>query len=97
MDRKPLTVEEAKCLNKGDKLNLISSGVEFVRKRDGSRLTYKVTSVKTWKRQPDKVEVVVAYGFRGSAHLREYHFTQDGSDVPGIVYREPEKKYDGEE
>lgn len=95
MDRLPLTVEEAKKLKKGTKVNLMS-GKDFVRKSDGSRLTYKVTSVKTWKRQPEKVEVVIHYGLKGNAHLREWHFSQSDTDTPGIVYLEPEKKF-GEE
>lgn len=90
--RVPLTVEQAKGLKPGTKLNL-SDGKDFDRKKDGKRITYKVTSVKTWKRNPEKVEVVVHYGFRGNAHLREWHFSQPDTDSPGIVYLEPEVNY----
>lgn len=90
--RVPLTVEQAKALKPGTKINL-TDGKDFIRKKDGSRLTYKVTSVKKWKRQPEKVEVVLHYGLKGYAHLREWHFTRPDSDSAGIAYLQPATDY----
>ncbi|MEO6566149.1 MAG: hypothetical protein ABIO63_08945 [Casimicrobiaceae bacterium] len=57
-----LTIEQAKELKRGVILNH-----SLGKNADGSPAKYKVTSVKTWKRIPYKIEINVKHG------LREYY------------------------
>ena len=53
----PLTLENAKRLSAGATVYHLEK-----RNRDGSAMRAKVTSVKTWKRSPNRVELHVKHG-----------------------------------
>lgn len=89
MDRKPITLEEAKTLRPGMVLNVMNGRTqEFDRNRDGSRSRYKVTSVKTLKRQPDYVLIKVQWGLKGF-----YTITSQMIEN-GLVYVQPPTVFD---
>ena len=54
-----ITLEQAKGLKPGAVLNH-----HYVKNADGTPARYKVTSVKTWKRDPERVHVRVKRGLR---------------------------------
>lgn len=87
----PLTVAEAKTLQRGTVLNVYDlHSQDFIRNADGTPARYKVTSVKSWKRQPDKVEVVVKWGIHAHYHFRAHMFTPTtgSGDGLGVVYKQ---------
>jgi len=53
-----ITMEEAKKLKPGAMLNHSQAR----RNADGTSARFKVTSVKTWKRNPDRIEIRVKHG-----------------------------------
>jgi hypothetical protein len=73
-----ITLDEAKALRQGELLNAQHWLThEPMLNADGTLARYKVTSVKTWKRDPDRVEVRVQRG------LREFHVLKSG-DLPNL-------------
>jgi hypothetical protein len=87
----PLTLEQAKALKRGDILNVYElRGQDFIRNADGTPARYKVTSVKTLKHSPGKIDVCVKWGIHAYFHLHEYMFQPpDGSgDGLGVVYKQ---------
>ena len=52
-----MTLYEAKHLSKGDYVHSVST-----KNADGSPMRARITSVKTWKRKPKKIEVHVKHG-----------------------------------
>jgi hypothetical protein len=95
MNRLPLTLNEAKSLKPGMVLNIMNEhSCEFLRNADGTRAHFKVTSVKTWKRTPEKVEVKVQRGLFEFHTLKQYHFTQPNTSDSGIVYIQPMEVYE---
>lgn len=62
-----MTLQEAKTLRQGQTIYHVTK-----KNADGSAMRAKVTSVKTWKRSPDKVLVKVKHGLYDYAS-----FTQD--------------------
>lgn len=68
-----MTLEEAQAL-------VIGSTVYHVTNRnaDGSPQRWKVTSIKTWKRSPERIRLGLKYGLRGydSATEAELHLLE---------------------
>ncbi len=80
MDKLPkgvaLTIEQAKLLKVGTILNHSDAGTNS----DGTPARFKVTSVKTWKRDPGRIEIHVKRG------LREFYTWNEASfDFAEIV------------
>jgi hypothetical protein len=63
---KTMTVQEAKVLRSGTPLHHVSKT-----NADGTPMRAKVTSVKTWKRSPERVEVRVKRGLYEYASFDE--------------------------
>ncbi len=61
-----ITLEQAKGLRQGQTLYHVSH-----RNADGTPQRWKVTSVKTWKRNPSKVQVGLKYRLRYYDTMRE--------------------------
>lgn len=69
-----MTLEEAKNLKQGQIIYAVTDAPVFNRKglnADGSKMRYKVTSVKTWKTRPDEVLVKVKHGLYEYAKINE--------------------------
>lgn len=60
MENKVLTIEQAKLLKRGTVLNHSDARPNA----DGTPARFHVTSVKTWKRDPDRIEIHVKRGLR---------------------------------
>jgi len=54
-----MTLEEAKSLKQGSWIHHVS-----LMNADGTPVRYKVLSVKTWKRWPERVELSTRYGLK---------------------------------
>ena len=61
-----ITIDEAKGLRQGQTLYHVSH-----RNADGTPQRWRVTSVKTWKRNPGRVQVGLKYGLRHYDTMRE--------------------------
>jgi len=61
-----MTLSEAKALRNGDMIHHVSR-----KNADGTPMRAKVTSVKTWKREPEAVEVHVKHGMYDYAVFSE--------------------------
>ena len=75
-----MTVEEAKQLKSGQPIYTYAADVRKRANKSGKRWIHaRVTSVKTWKTRPDKVEVHCVYGLKDffilslPEHLAEWH------------------------
>jgi hypothetical protein len=66
-----MTLEQAKSLKSGDRVFHA-----FKKNADGTPMRAKVTSVKTWKRSPDRVEVRVKRGLYEYATFDENELDQ---------------------
>jgi len=86
-----ITLKEAKALKQGQTIYHA-----YKTNADGTAMRAKVTSVKTWKRDPERVEVRVKHGLRDFAKFdetelkqlchydrSEYEYTRVNSDVNG--------------
>lgn len=71
-----ISLDDAKGLRQGTILNCLSfrRETDIIVNADGTPARLKVTSVKTWKRSPERVEIRVSRG------LYE-HYTLDASDL----------------
>ncbi len=90
-DRQPLTVEQAKQLTRGTVLNVYDlHGKDLIRNADGTPARYKVTSVKQWKREPNRVVVRVKFGLSSYFMLHEHMFQppEGSGDGLGYVYKQ---------
>lgn len=79
---RPITLDEAKALKYGDRLWLLD--------RKGEVVPVKVVSaVKRWKRQPDRIEFSVKFGFWETIRIdtsdiiKEYVLVEDNV-LPGM-------------
>jgi len=66
-----MTLNEAKQLKNGQMVYHTSK-----KNADGTPMRAKVTSIKTWKRSPDRVEVNVKRGLYEYATFNEYELDQ---------------------
>lgn len=66
-----MTLEEAKSLKAGDMIHHVSKT-----NADGSPMRAKVTSIKTWKRKPNYIEVRVKRGMYEFATFHEYDLNE---------------------
>jgi hypothetical protein len=62
-----ITLEQAKGLRQGQTIYHVSN-----RNSDGTPQRWRVTNVKTWKRNPSRVQVGLKYGLRHYDTLREH-------------------------
>lgn len=68
-----LTLEQAKNLTQGDEIHN-----QFLKNADGTCQRWRVTSVKTWKRDPNRIRVglkrgLKEYGSLDERNLEEFH------------------------
>lgn len=65
-----LTLEQAKSLKQGQRIYHTSALAS-----DGTPASVRVTSVKTWKREPERVEIRVKYGLYDYFTVTPAHFS----------------------
>lgn len=66
-----MTVEQAKALTSGDMVHHVTK-----KNADGTPMRARVTSVKTWKRSPERVQVNVKHGLYDYASFNEWELDQ---------------------
>lgn len=66
-----MTLAEAKALKNGEYVHHVTK-----KNADGSPMRARVTSIKTWKRAPDRVEVRVKHGMYDYAVFGESELGQ---------------------
>lgn len=66
-----MTLEQAKNLVSGEHVHHVSK-----KNADGTPIRARITSVKTWKRSPHRVEVRVKHGLYDYATFSEYELDQ---------------------
>jgi hypothetical protein len=72
----PITLEQAKLLQPGTILNHSNAS----HNADGTPARFKVTSVKTWKREPDRIQIRVKRGLR-----EHYTWTEATFDYGEVI------------
>ncbi len=78
VDLRPITLEEAKLLRYGDQVWIIDDNGQAARLRVTS-------SVKQWKRDPDRIEISFRFGLRdnyrfGTDEILRYIYVPTGQD-----------------
>ena len=66
-----MTLQEAKALKTGDYIHHV-----IKKNADGSPMRARVTSIKTWKRSPERIEVRCKHGLYDYATFTEHELSQ---------------------